>query len=277
MVAAHQYQKSTEFYMGMPGRRAVREDKEPDAFFVTEKQHAKGSWISVIVESAKVGPHSRTAYWVCQRPKRTEFLVERLHTEYFCEEDDAMAFAREVLANLEHPDVRVPYRKKTPRDSQRDKVYQWENRFFNPYLSEHLTPDQALEFVRWLCQITGERMVPKVTFPEDERAICAMKGQTHMQIPPSMRRRDCLIHEFAHYVVGRHDWLLKRRSAAHGPEFVGYFMVLLEKIGGIDMRAMQEHAVTKRVKFVLPERGDWTKRFLDGLDLYQAEQQRMAA
>lgn len=277
MAAAYLYQKSTEFYMGLPGRRAVREDKEPDAFFVTEKQHAKGAWISVIVETAKYGLHGRTAYWVCQRSKRTEFLVERLHQEYFEEEDAAMEFARSILANTEHPQVRVPYRKKTPRDSQRDKVYQWENKFFNPFLNEKLTVEQAREFVEWLCQITGERM-PKVTFPDNPDAICALKGGTHMQIPTAWALyRSHILHEFAHYVEGRHAWLLKRRCAAHGPEFVGYFMVLLEKIGGIDMPPMQEHAVTKRVKFILPERGDWTKRFLDGLDLHQQSQQKVAA
>jgi hypothetical protein len=170
-----------------------------------------------------------------------------------------------------------PERKKRtrPRDTQKNRVYSWES-----WASMTLSPEEDVVITRWngskvrkiyaslehhrekkylreflatVCAELGEEL-PELKFRTGGR--CSYGGRKIRLLP-----RDCtprmLLHELAHVLHWR--WCDWRNQQAHGKEFVGIYMYLLVRFGGVNYISLMETANKRKVKFLPPtEQGEWS-------------------
>ena len=94
---------------------------------------------------------------------------------------------------------------------------------------------------------------------------CSTGSAWRIRLLPSHQSKLVLIHEFSHTMHSWKYWGDKdektgKKHQAHGPEFVGVYMYLLIRFGGIDKDAITRHANEHNIKFRLPEQyWEWEK------------------
>lgn len=115
------------------------------------------------------------------------------------------------------------------RDTQRQKVYNWENTTFAGKHGETLTLNECTALVHKALRRYGIRSTVPV---KDGRGHRWARGGSHeIELPKWARNPVVVIHEAAHAVV---DFLERRHDvqvAAHGPEFVRVYVSLLDVFG----------------------------------------------
>lgn len=115
------------------------------------------------------------------------------------------------------------------RDTQRQKVYDWENKTFAGKHGETLTLDECTVLVHKALRRYGITSTVPVKDGRGHR--WARGGAREIELPRWARNELVVLHEAAHAVV---DFLERRHGvtvSAHGPEFMRVFVSLLDAFG----------------------------------------------
>jgi hypothetical protein len=109
------------------------------------------------------------------------------------------------------------------RDSQRGRVYAWENRVVAPHDPSTVPFAAAQGFVDAIWAENGLSYPPKVEpLPRHTRVLMADATRLRIRLPPVIASW-CLLHEIAHAMTSTMDG----RSDGHGPDFMGVYVGLL--------------------------------------------------
>lgn len=129
------------------------------------------------------------------------------------------------------------------RDSQKQKVYDWENEHVSP-LDENWVPfEQAQSIVDYIWKNEGLKFPPKVRpLPSQARKEgCA--NRLYLQLPPKTKTW-IIIHELCHSLTSTFDGT----SNLHGALFMGLYIQLLSRYLNADytfLRTTSENAGLK--------------------------------
>ena len=162
-----------------------------------------------------------------------------------------------------------------PRDAQKSKVYSWES-----WMAMTISPEEddivvlptggtarkifaslerrrdkkyIQEFLATICAELSEEM-PELKFRTGGRR--SYGSSRRIRLIRSNLTQRMLLHELAH---GLHDrWTDWRNLQSHGKEFVGIYMYLLVRFGGVDYLRLLDTANKRKVKFNIPtEFSEW--------------------
>ena len=140
------------------------------------------------------------------------------------------------------------------RDSQRSKLYAWENRECDLLRfrgTECVPPMELREIKKLVTKVARDYGLTKrkvlVKDGRGRRNACYSHYERAIKLPIWSRRPVVVLHELAHWIT---RVMSGRDYAAHGREFTGIFMELLRRYNGEDLAAMQESANRVRLDFI---------------------------
>ncbi len=140
------------------------------------------------------------------------------------------------------------------RDSQKSKLYAWENRECDALRYDHkheCEPQMEIREIKKLVTRVARdyglshRKV-RVKDGRGRRAACYCASERAIKLPRWARREVVVLHELAHWLIqvfGHYN------NASHGREFTGVFMELLRRYHGLDLAVMQQSANKVRLDF----------------------------
>lgn len=143
--------------------------------------------------------------------------------------------------------------RKSPRnDPQQEKAYAWEGDFCD-WAGAHATRAAMRKAVLECCSIYRVP-APEVWFRAKNRGARGRKLTSYYQpgshiivIRPRHMNLNTAVHEASHAVV---DWILGWSSTQpHGPEWVGVFITLLDRMKIAPRAGLEAHARSMRLKF----------------------------
>ena len=141
------------------------------------------------------------------------------------------------------------------RDSQKQKVYDWENSVVAPLSKGSVPFDRAQAFVDGVWLSHGWLYPPQVSaMPKQATRIMATGCRGEIRLPASTPDW-VILHELAHTLTSNEDG----RSDGHGADFVGVYIKLLERVLNIPTLMTMFTLKQANVKFnlaVLP----WIQR-----------------
>jgi len=125
-----------------------------------------------------------------------------------------------------------------PRDSQRGRVYAWENRIIAPHDSTFVAYGRAQAMVDAIWADTGLRFPPGVEpLPSQSSATLASATRLSIFLPVQIPSW-CLLHELAHAMTSDVDG----NSDGHGPIFMGVYLKLIARYLRLDPDRLLESA-----------------------------------
>jgi len=175
--------------------------------------------------------------------------------------DAKASIAEHWQTNFKYPEKPKRYR---PRDSQKGKLYRWEHIMARD-LSSTVINDKGREvdalhqihdhlylrmFLTEVRQELNEKAV-ELRFRSGGRS--SFGGISGIQLLPCHCHHLVLLHELAHVLHKR--WMNtigSEKHQSHGREFVGVFMYLLIRFGGVDKSEITRHANRYKIDFLLP-------------------------
>ena len=134
------------------------------------------------------------------------------------------------------------------RDSQRSRVYAWEDRVIAPRDAGQIAFTAAQGMVDAIWAEMGLRHPPRVErLPAQARTRIADANRLTLRLPASTPSW-CLLHELAHAMTTTHDGC----SEGHGPDFVGIYVQLLGRYLRLEqdwlLRTLADAGVQVRVE-----------------------------
>ena len=112
-----------------------------------------------------------------------------------------------------------------PRDSQRARVYAWENRVVGPHDPSTVAFAQAQGFVDAVWSEAGLAYPPAIEkLPAQARSTMADASRLRIRVPSALPAW-CLLHEIAHAMTTTMDGA----SDGHGSRFMGVYVGLLAR------------------------------------------------
>lgn len=247
---------------------------DPCGDMIEEYQHPKGAWVGIFESKRR---YSYGNYFVVQRNNRKQSIVTVVHPEkcYFYSrkaeididfidqwgytwgfEDDleaARSYLKHLLATGDHPRIYKPYKRRRPKDAQRQKVYEWEMNFYKKGMTKQMERDQVEQFVRQIERDFFGIARRAVNLSFYERGGCFQRGLSDVNLARYGWNRDVVVHEMAHWVDSNLNGKLDH--AGHGPTFVGIFMLMMEHYQGCCMADMINKALEMNLKFIFPQGG----------------------
>lgn len=126
------------------------------------------------------------------------------------------------------------------RDSQRDKVYEWERSLG---IDEMPMSMQAItELVARICVDYGKRMIEISDGRRRRRGAGGIGfAGAWIKLPRFARHRYYVLHEVAHAIVSV--------DPPHGPEYARFLAELFERYADVPMRTLRTAATTHRVRW----------------------------
>ncbi len=125
-----------------------------------------------------------------------------------------------------------------PRDSQRGRVYAWENRIIAPHDITLVTYGRAQAMVDAIWADMGLQFPPGVEkLPSQSSATLASATRLSIFLPAQIPSW-CLLHEIAHAMTSDIDG----SSDGHGPIFMGVYLKLLSRYLRLDPDRLLESA-----------------------------------
>jgi hypothetical protein len=116
------------------------------------------------------------------------------------------------------------------RDTQRGRVYEWENRVVAPHDPTFVGRAAAQGLVNAIWAEWGLRYPPLVE-PLPRQATATLASANRLSILLRERTESwCLLHELAHAMTSTDDG----RSDGHGPDFLGIYVQLLVRYLRLD-------------------------------------------
>lgn len=165
------------------------------------------------------------------------------------------------------------------RDSQRIKVYR-----ANTGVLGSSFP--AMDDIKEFCELVQSSQIWRELFPREDSSIPPIlkpgrgaktahviwhhDGRIEIAFPKAYRYATYILHELAHYGIG-----LRNDIAAHGPEFAGFFLALVDEFcstrtSNALRRAMSKH----KVRVFVPHRMN-TKPGIEVPNLFQVEELKL--
>lgn len=129
------------------------------------------------------------------------------------------------------------------RDSQRAKVYSWENRLF--WTHEELSFDECLALVSRVRIDYGAPML-RVLDGRARTSACYAPDRNAIVLPRQQRKTFVVLHELAHSLAGI-------TVAWHGPEFMRIYLDLLERYLGKSMKDLRASCKVAHIKVARTE------------------------
>ncbi len=112
-----------------------------------------------------------------------------------------------------------------PRDSQRGRVYAWENRIIAPHDITLVTYGRAQAMVDAIWADMGLQFPPGVEkLPSQSSATLASATRLSIFLPAQIPSW-CLLHELAHAMTSDFEG----NSDGHGPTFMGLYIMLISR------------------------------------------------
>jgi hypothetical protein len=125
-----------------------------------------------------------------------------------------------------------------PRDSQRGRVYAWENRIIAPRDSTLVAYGKAQAMVNAIWADMGLQFPPGVKpLPRQSSATLASATRLSIFLPEQIPSW-CLLHELAHAMTSDVDG----SSDGHGPIFMGVYLKLISRYLRLDPDRLLESA-----------------------------------
>ncbi len=125
-----------------------------------------------------------------------------------------------------------------PRDSQRGRVYAWENRIIAPHDSTLVAYGRAQDMADAIWTDMGLQFPPCVE-PLPGQASATLASATRLSIfLPAKTPSWCLLHELAHAMTTDVDG----SSDGHGPIFMGVYLKLISRYLRLDPDRLLESA-----------------------------------
>ena len=151
------------------------------------------------------------------------------------------------------------------RDSQRQKLYDWEHGMFPAEIEGTMPEDEIRHLIFRICEDYQVPQVPMIFNAHRSRTSVFIgrpeegpmmmwnhNRQREMSVAIEIgatdwhRRASVVCHEAAHYIVARqYGW---RRVAAHGPEFAAVAIDIWERYMGANRETMTAKAAARNVK-----------------------------
>ena len=134
------------------------------------------------------------------------------------------------------------------RDSQKQKVYNWENVHVMARDTQYVPFAQCQNIVNYIWEQMGWQYPPRVRpMPKQERKAAGKANRLNVFIPEDRgAKTTVLIHELAHSATS----VVEGDSERHGPEFVGVYMRMLDKlVPGLNLLVLMHTAKEMKVKF----------------------------
>jgi len=140
-----------------------------------------------------------------------------------------------------------------PRDTQRKKLYDAEQRAFGrpeKRAERYETLPEIHDFLRGLAPVirclSGEYLPIRVGDGRGRRRACALPWRREIRLPRWSRCDWVILHEVAHI-------LQPTNTAWHGPEFCGVYLFLVREVMGADQAIKLEQAMHDgHVRWVAP-------------------------
>lgn len=136
------------------------------------------------------------------------------------------------------------------RDSQKSKVYAWENQHVIGRTEAYIPFERCQEMVNYIWEQMGWQYPPRVRPLHINNTKAAAKANRLNVYVPEQHgaKTTVLVHECAHSATAEVDG----QSERHGPEFVGVYMRMLDKlIPGLHLPVLMFTAKEMKVKFDL--------------------------
>lgn len=134
------------------------------------------------------------------------------------------------------------------RDFQRGKVYKWEQQFVAPHCNRVIPFNDAQMFVNGIWMALGLIGPPDVDLmPKNATAAFAVGCRQYIKIREQTPAW-IIIHELAHTLTMTHEGL---EDAAHGPDFVGVYIKLLDKVLGIPATLLMYTLAKSKIEYNL--------------------------
>jgi hypothetical protein len=131
------------------------------------------------------------------------------------------------------------------RDSQRSRVYAWENRVIAPCDPSFVSFPAAQGMVNAIWSEMGLLYPPKVEpLPKQAKATVATATRLCIRLPERLPSW-CLLHEIAHAMTTTHDGL----SDGHGTKFVGFYMQLLVRYLRFEQDPLVTSLLNERINY----------------------------
>lgn len=136
------------------------------------------------------------------------------------------------------------------RDYQRSRVYDWEHDIIAPRDTSRVPFNRIQPLVDYIWTSEGLNFPPKVMpIPKQTRRWLATGNRAEQRYHENRLVSTCvIIHETTHSLLHTFDGY---GYAAHGKEFVGLYMKLLDKYCGIPLSLLMYTATERGVKFDL--------------------------
>lgn len=132
------------------------------------------------------------------------------------------------------------------RDSQKSKVYAWEDQHVIGRREEIVPFDRCQDIVNYAWAQMGWEYPPRVREQNPLKKTSGSANRLNVYLPKRGAKTTVIIHELAHTATA----LVDGGSERHGPEFVGVYMHMLSKlIPGLNLPVLMFTAKKCKVKF----------------------------
>lgn len=138
-------------------------------------------------------------------------------------------------------------------DFQKSRVYQWESRVANKFLTETLTPEQCVIYMHEVYNgigYKGKRHTLTVLARRTTTSVCKWNS---IELAEEIHtNRGSIIHEVAHHItdVVFGDRISGKKLEHHGPEYVGVYMYMLNRLADIPIDILTNSAINMNVTFI---------------------------
>lgn len=117
------------------------------------------------------------------------------------------------------------------RDTQKNKVYRFEDKVIGPFDKNSITLSEAQDFVEFIWANEGRSHPPKITSSNRFKNIAANANRNRICVKGETTKRWIMVHEVTHSLLWEMDDEGNdiQTIAHHGPEFVMKYITLLDK------------------------------------------------
>jgi hypothetical protein len=134
------------------------------------------------------------------------------------------------------------------RDSQKQKVYDWEDKYVIERDTQYVPFERCQSVVNYIWEQMGWKYPPRVRPQNKLKHAQGSANRTSVYIPEDRgAKTTVLIHELAHSATGDVE---TGQTEKHGPEFVGVYMKMLDRlVPGLNLPVLMHTAQLSKVKF----------------------------
>jgi hypothetical protein len=147
-------------------------------------------------------------------------------------------------------------------DFQADKVYDWGNNYIVKWDTQFLDLNTCNLISRDVFDAFNRKYCPQVVLSNHENCCFYIHDLRRIEMCESMRFRPILLHELSHGLVA---YYYGHSTPAHGKEFMGFFMLLLNRWCKIPLSDMKQTADLNGIEYLFkyrPKKGFRVKRSL---------------